>query len=196
MQTLKDDIRLRIIAAARDEFFTAGFKQASTRQIIHRSGISNGNLYNYFKSKDDLLDAVVEPFIGFANDLFETLFNDAGIENFSLAQIERLSETICAMLDLYRKEFLIVMNKSQATHYETYKTGLIASLAEHFQKNVKPEYQNGDAGDGMLMQLAATNIVEGLLKIATEYKNKDWAQKNIRLLFLYHFNGIVQFYPD
>jgi AcrR family transcriptional regulator len=196
MQILKDEIREKILQAARDEFFTAGYKQASTRKIIQRAKISNGNLYNYFKTKEELFSAVVEPLLEFSNALLQTLFTDEGIENFSPAQIELLCASICDMLARFRKEWVVLMNQSQGTPYEAYKTELIERLAEHFQKNAKPEFKSSHPRKGMLMQLAATNIVEGILKIAAQYPDQECDMKNIRLLFLYHIHGIAQFYPQ
>lgn len=40
--------------AARNEFIKNGFKKTSMRTISAKSGIVLGNIYNYFKTKDDI----------------------------------------------------------------------------------------------------------------------------------------------
>ena len=61
MQTLKDDIRQRIIATARAEFIAHGVRCTSIRTVARKSGVAVGNLYNYFSSKDELFCEVLRP---------------------------------------------------------------------------------------------------------------------------------------
>jgi AcrR family transcriptional regulator len=60
MQYAKDEIRGRIIDAARAEFLKKGFERASIRTITARAKTSKSNLYNYFQDKDRLFYAVLE----------------------------------------------------------------------------------------------------------------------------------------
>jgi ribosome biogenesis protein Nip4 len=122
------------------------------------------------------------------------IFADETIEDFSPERIKQISTSIGAMINENHKEFIIIMDKSQGTKYETYKSGVIKTLSDHFQKNVKPAYKNTGTGGGFIMQVVATNIVEGLLIISKNHKNKSWCLENVELLFLYHTRGIVQFY--
>lgn len=61
MQFAKQEIRKRIIDAAREEFLKNGFQNASIRTITAQAKTSKSNLYNYFADKDALFQAVVEP---------------------------------------------------------------------------------------------------------------------------------------
>ena len=59
MQTLKKEVKERIMNAARSEFGEHGFTKAKMRSIAEKAGVSAGNLYNYFPNKDDLFCALV-----------------------------------------------------------------------------------------------------------------------------------------
>ncbi len=48
-----------IIAVARQIFFEKGYEKATTREISERAGISKAALYYHFKSKEDILFAIV-----------------------------------------------------------------------------------------------------------------------------------------
>ncbi|MCW8887549.1 MAG: TetR/AcrR family transcriptional regulator [Gammaproteobacteria bacterium] len=48
-----------IIEAAFDLFTEKGFSATKMDEIAHRAGISKGSLYNYFKSKEAIFEAVV-----------------------------------------------------------------------------------------------------------------------------------------
>ena len=60
MGTKGDGNRQRIIEAADQLFYVRGYNQTSFRDISEVTGIPRGNFYYYFKTKDDILDAVVE----------------------------------------------------------------------------------------------------------------------------------------
>jgi AcrR family transcriptional regulator len=51
--------RRRIVEAANDLFYHRGFLQTSFSEVAEQSGIPKGNFYYYFKSKEELLKAVI-----------------------------------------------------------------------------------------------------------------------------------------
>jgi TetR/AcrR family transcriptional regulator, transcriptional repressor for nem operon len=55
-----DTNRERIIEAADKLFYARGYNQTSFRDISVSTGIPRGNFYYYFKTKDDILGAVIE----------------------------------------------------------------------------------------------------------------------------------------
>jgi AcrR family transcriptional regulator len=52
--------RGQIIDGARRLFLAQGFDAASMNAIAHEAGVSKGTLYVYFKSKEELFEAIVE----------------------------------------------------------------------------------------------------------------------------------------
>lgn len=56
--------RQRIVEAADRLFYHRGYNQTSFQDISDETGIPRGNFYYYFKTKDDILDAVVEARVG------------------------------------------------------------------------------------------------------------------------------------
>lgn len=56
--------RERFIAAARHRFATQGYAVTTTREIVADAGSSMGNLYFYFRDKEDILRAVLEDATG------------------------------------------------------------------------------------------------------------------------------------
>jgi AcrR family transcriptional regulator len=52
--------RERLIAAARQEMYAQGVEKTTLADIAAAAGIPLGNVYYYFKTKDDLLHAVIE----------------------------------------------------------------------------------------------------------------------------------------
>lgn len=60
MGTKGDTNRQRIVEAADQLFYKRGYNQTSFRDISDVTGIPRGNFYYYFKTKDEILDAVVD----------------------------------------------------------------------------------------------------------------------------------------
>lgn len=84
---LDRDKRDRIINAAMREFSAKGFKNASTNEIVKKSGISKGALFHYFSSKLDLFAFLYH----YSVDLFlETIEPHLG--NMSVDVFERWIE--------------------------------------------------------------------------------------------------------
>ena len=61
MQILKENIRVRILKVARQQFEQKGYSKTSMRKIADLVGIGVGNIYNYFTNKNDLFCEVVRP---------------------------------------------------------------------------------------------------------------------------------------
>ena len=60
-QSLKPELRARLLAAAEEAFAEAGYQGATMAQIAERAGISTGNVYRYFANKDALFYEVLSP---------------------------------------------------------------------------------------------------------------------------------------
>ena len=60
MNTKGQSIREKIITTADELFYKNGYNTTSFSDISQAVGISRGNFYHHFKSKDDILAAVIE----------------------------------------------------------------------------------------------------------------------------------------
>ena len=56
----KQQVRQRLIDAARAVVLREGHEGATTRAILDEAGMSPGSLYNYFSSKDELFEVLAE----------------------------------------------------------------------------------------------------------------------------------------
>jgi len=55
-----DALRQRIVTAADELFYQKGYENTSFRDISDEVNISRGNFYYHFKSKDEILNAVID----------------------------------------------------------------------------------------------------------------------------------------
>ncbi len=61
--------RQRIVEAADRLFYSRGYNQTSFSDISDETGIPRGNFYYYFKTKEDILTAVVESRVAMFSDI-------------------------------------------------------------------------------------------------------------------------------
>ncbi|MFA6071925.1 MAG: TetR/AcrR family transcriptional regulator [Janthinobacterium sp.] len=199
MQFQKDDIRGKIIAAAGETFLTQGFGKASMRAIAKKAGISTSNMYNYFKSKEKLFYAIVDPvfhhLVNIRKEVFEYKDNkDFNNENFMRQFTELVPNLMFEMIRKYRKELLLIMDCSKGTKYEQTKKMMATTMKTNFTENIKSKKKKRLLQDSILMHILAMNLIEGLLEITRNYKNDEWAKSNIESLMKYHIRGMVQFF--
>src|SRR5690625_7962204 len=74
------------------EFVQSGFEKASTNEIVKRSNISKGSLFNYFNSKKDLYVYLIEYSVQIIEQIIEQIdFNETDIfkriENIGLKKL-------------------------------------------------------------------------------------------------------------
>ena len=68
--------RDQILDAATVRFAANGFQATGMADVIAASGLSAGAVYRYFRSKDDLIAAIVDRVLGRAADRFESMLEE------------------------------------------------------------------------------------------------------------------------
>ena len=60
MASKGEKTRSEIIACAKNLFYQRGYESTSFSDIVKASGLYRGNIYHYFKTKDEILEAVIQ----------------------------------------------------------------------------------------------------------------------------------------
>lgn len=94
MRIVKDaeERRNEILDAADELFGRKGFAATSTNDILEKVGIARGTLYYHFKSKEDIMDALIERY---GNRMLGTVRDIAADK--SIPVIERIIRSVMAM---------------------------------------------------------------------------------------------------
>lgn len=82
-----DERKEEIISVSSEFFYEKGYYQTSVSAIIDKIGISKGTFYYYFKSKEELLDSLVEKKTQEAFEIIEKVTSDP-----NLGALERLNK--------------------------------------------------------------------------------------------------------
>ncbi len=117
MRISKDpDVRKgELIEAAETLFREDGYRQTSVSDIVKKVGVAQGTFYYYFKSKDDILNAVVDHYIDIYRQSLVGLLARDDID--ACRKIEIVANTALAMhkYDPHLAEFLH-SEENLATH--------------------------------------------------------------------------------
>ena len=71
----------KIVVTAARLFVEKGYEQTSVQDILDATGLSKGGLYHHFKSKEQILDAVMQRRIQYVNKRFQELIRNTPGKN-------------------------------------------------------------------------------------------------------------------
>jgi AcrR family transcriptional regulator len=170
MQVLKEDVKNKIVNAAAEEFLLNGFENSSLRVIAAQAGITIGNIYSYFSSKDDLFNYVVSPAAEALDDLLSLDFVQYdGTHAINLTQI---TKKICEVFIENKERFFILMNNSGGSKYENTKEVVITFISKRIKTELFPKVENAQI-DPLFAQVLAVSLLSGFMTIFNQYGGDD-----------------------
>lgn len=120
-QTLKDNLKQLIIDSAINDLYENGVAGASMRRIASDANMTVGNLYRYFKNKDELVNYIIEPVIEkirnvllkHTNQSFDLNDYHFDISEMTYDQLLNIFDDIafelCQLYSQHRRVFIIVL---------------------------------------------------------------------------------------
>ena len=85
-----EERRQEIVKAARSLFKTKEYDQATMQDVMESVGIAKGTIYHYFKSKKELLEAVIDDMVAESLTTMQRVVD--GIKGNALQKIQALTE--------------------------------------------------------------------------------------------------------
>jgi AcrR family transcriptional regulator len=144
----KTESHERIITAAKEEFLTYGFENASMRRIASNSGITVSGLYKHFPSKEEMFAHLVQPMLDEFNVIYQRKEKEEqdAIEEIGAAAAFLNEDAVYAMAFIYDHfdEFKLLVCCSQGTRYEDYAHKLAEMEEESSLKYIDALRKRGD----------------------------------------------------
>lgn len=195
-QVLKQEYRELILNAALEEFFNHGFNDASMRKIAKNANMTVGNLYHYYRDKEDLFSALVSdtvtalnktiiPLIEFPIEMDEYLKSKRD-EYFS-SQIRLMSKDLVKIFVSNKKELLILFRFSKINNQIIQ---WINKLIFHIIQRWFPNVEVDDKKKALLCDMLAQSLFAGIsesFEKAQEIgsdENLEWVLENYLNLFI------------
>lgn len=172
MQYTKNEVRDRIINVALNEFLNNGFEATSMRDIVKKADSSLGNVYRYFKNKEDLYNAITVPMIeDCLKNTEKFTFNPDSFQTIATQMVEffSLNEKIFNILELG--------SYNAFSDFLTKFALIIARKLEDYLKN-KTNNTIDDSTKNQL-NILANAFINGIKTIMDNYSTKEKASKEI-----------------
>ena len=143
-QILKDEVKNRIVEAAKREFMENTYERTSMRNIANRSNITVGNLYRYFTSKEELNKFIVRPALEKLQELVLKISHNQvdilNMKNISLtsSQMREMLDSLAdGVIDIYSKhriEMNILMMRTNINKYlvDRFTEAIASIIANNF----------------------------------------------------------------
>ncbi|ABR49966.1 transcriptional regulator, TetR family [Alkaliphilus metalliredigens QYMF] len=190
-------VKEKIMHFAKQEFLYHGFKDASLRNIAAATGMTTGAIYTYFKDKNALFEAIVDPVCIQVKEIFdalsssyydtETVISDITIQK-SLDNFYLIYDFIYKHFDVFR--LLVVeadgSSKSDFVHtivdYEVKHT--LAYLDRMKKKNNL--YVEIDCST---LHIISESYINALLEPVRHNMSHEEALKNLDFLVIFYSGG-------
>lgn len=123
MQTPKEPNRLNILQSARKEFLKAGYEKASMRRIAKLASVSPSNIYNYFVSKEEILETILRPALDGVEKGVSLISDDDYMERrlqFSYETLKMRFNVALDFVDEHRELFKLLICHTTSSKYERF----------------------------------------------------------------------------
>jgi len=201
IQTKKDDVKSRIEDAALAVFAMKGFGEATMADIAREAGLSVGNIYRYYRSKDALFYSALAPdFVcDFAGQIGMKMMTADGVEldkvkEFAPMQIR--DEAVKTFFAENRLRIVILLNHATGTQYERFRKDLIDFTIDNAFKylhTVSGKPVEISPAKLQVLRFIYDNMYGAIANILARFDSRDDIAAAYDCFFDYHYMGIAKF---
>ncbi|MEG0076339.1 TetR/AcrR family transcriptional regulator [Anaerorhabdus sp.] len=164
-QVLKEEVRNSILKAADAEIMANGIQSIQMRRIAEGAKMTVGNLYRYYRDKEALIQAIVEPALKDLDELLKRVSNSqiSLLKETSVLNMEEVyvNLEVCAMglADIFRRHKSAMLLISSTNELKQFS----AWIKQVLQTGLKYRETDLNASDlDFLCSLISTSVVKGM----------------------------------
>ena len=199
-KSMKNEIHTlqRIQKTAKKEFLDKGFQAASLRNIVKEAGVTTGAFYGYYKSKEELFDALVKEqyehimtMYTDAQNSFKTLGAREQQNNMGKVSGDCMEEMLDYMYD-NEEEFMLILTCSKGTRYENmvHEMSDIEVQATHdFMQTIKEAGGEIKEVDPMLEHMLISGMFAAFFELLIHRNNIKEAKAYLKQLREFYTAG-------
>lgn len=162
-ESIREASRDKILNVALQLFSSKGYHNTSTRQIAKEAKVSDGFLYNYFKSKENLAIAVLQSAFKTLDAAIKVETGNDATQNLTLAitgfidLLETATDKIrlIVQMGIYKDEFTFLNEINAKKHEQS-----VAVFEEYFKQL---NYENSTEEARVLVAILDGLVLEALL---------------------------------
>lgn len=141
----------RIENAAKELFIRQGFHATSMRDIASHARTSLGNLYNYYRTKETILESIIAKYQTVIDLRMHRLLSEID-EPFEPATLKRFGRAIRGLVDDHHDFWLLMyidVLEFENRHFRRMFEGLTAKLRKQFGRQFAELKRQGALADGI-----------------------------------------------
>lgn len=183
----------KITAAARAEFLEKGYVGASLRKIAENAGVTVGAIQTRYRSKDELFQSLLQPFLDDIAATFQTVRADyySGAAGDMLSQLkasmQHESAAILHLIFTHYEEAVLLLYRSAGSALEPYFDGLVKSKIAESTAFFRAAGYTGV--DETLLALLIAAQFDSYRRIVAECRDRQTAEQYMSTLMTYHYGG-------
>lgn len=174
MQILKENIKSKIIEVSLEEFIQNGYQNFSLRTVATKTGTSTSNIYNYFKSKNEIFLEILNPTLSVIEFVLNHIEESEYFSHhyyFSYEVNKALLTNLIEFVDMNRASIDLILFKSVGSSLENYKNEMVERYSRITVKQIKDEAaKQGNFNSGVSEFFVNTicsfylNLIDGIIK--------------------------------
>lgn len=175
IQTIKDEIKTKILAVAREEFLEHEFEGASIRKIADRAGTSKSNIYNYFSDKDALFCAIVEPTVTVIDHAIgrkREEYAEGVRQAYSFEGQKKIIEIVMTFVHKNKEDFILLLYKSRGSSLASFKEKIKKVYADMMMEWLSLVPAKNEIS-GFFVEAVAEFYMNTISQVITEERNAE-----------------------
>jgi len=196
-----DKTHENILKSAKKQFLEKGFRDASIRTICKEAGVTNGAFYAHYKSKEDLFNSIVDPFLkefkgmySGEDEAFFTINNSEDIINI-FRESYKVTDMMIHYICEHREIFLLLLDSSAGTRYENFQNKIIdeeTNSMKDFLNNCKPYVKNPENISTRIIQLGSSFLISTIFHSFKKGKSAEEILQESRVVSEFCIGGYKQ----
>ena len=194
MQVKKDKILSNINAAALQCLADRGFKKTTMANIAKVAQISVGNIYRYYKNKNDLFyELIDENFAKKCKQMIVTKFDQIQeIPPKTLKNNQEFLDNSSLFINFLiknRLRIIILMEGTEGTFYQNFRQeifDLILKKINIYQKS----FSKTDKATDIALPIIYSNLISGTIALLKNNSKQATLASSFNKLIGYHFSGM------
>ena len=199
MQYQKESVKNAILEAAKNEFIDKGYQGASIRTIADQAGVSVSNIYNYFDSKDEILNKVLQPILRKIewgkNYIVECDLDHSTKKVLNLERHKEFLLKAANFIDENRELLKVLIFKSYGSTLENYKEDIIEWYVGFWHQYIEDSRGQIEISDYVIRNIAGVwcNFLEDIIQYNIGGEELEQLVEEITIFGFGGWNKLVEY---
>ena len=198
VQTRKPETHARVLAAAEQAFAEAGYEGATVAGIAERAGVSTGNVYRYFESKDALFyevlpEAFPATFLRLVRKRVRALARTEDLTALD-ASARGAAEELLSFWVEHRLRVVILLDRARGSRHQEFAAQFVKTLMRPTLAKLRVEKGAPlTAGTRFVLEQIFRNTVRTIVAILETHEDEASIRNAFQGFWSYQLAGLAGF---